>query len=151
VKGFGKKKAETFGDEILEIIKDYCTDHNIEINVMDEKPEKAKKPAKPAKKEKEDTRKISYDLFMQGKTIEEIAIERGYTSNTIEGHLALYVQQGKLNINQLVSPEKISLISDFFLKSGSAMLSPAKEALGDSVSYGELKLVLAHLHVIAHG
>jgi hypothetical protein len=139
VKGFGKKKVDTYGDEILEIINDFRKDKNIETTV------EQKLPQKPTKKPKEDTRKISYDLFESGKTIEEIAVLRGMTNNTIEGHLTHYVGLGILDIYRLVTPEKVARISEYFLKKENLKLGPAKEALGDSISWDELRMVAAFL------
>lgn len=44
IKGIGKKKVQQFGEELLFIIKDYCTEHKIEI--QEEIPEERKKEKK---------------------------------------------------------------------------------------------------------
>jgi len=45
----------------------------------------------------------------------------------------------------LVTKEKIELITEYFTSVDDEHLGPAREILGDDVSYGELKLVLGHL------
>jgi hypothetical protein len=139
IKGFGKKKIERWGNEILEIISAYCKENNIE-QVL-----KMPEPEKPVKPIKTDTKKISYDLFKTGKTIAEIATEREMAVTTIEGHLAHFIGTGDLKVEGFVSPEKISLISEYFQKNENKLLGSAKTELGDNVTYGELKLVLKHL------
>ncbi len=104
VKGMGKKKSEKFGEELLDIIISFCKNENIEPPV--ELPAKNK----PPKKIKEETKKISYDLFKEGKTISQIADERSLSINTIEGHLAYYLGTGEIQINRLVSKEITDLI-----------------------------------------
>ena len=75
------------------------------------------------KEPKPDTKEVTYRLFRQGKSIEEIARERELVSGTIAGHLEHYVRSGEVKIEQLVAREKITL--------------------GDDVSYADIRLVLA--------
>jgi hypothetical protein len=49
----------------------------------------------------------------------------------------------------VISPEKLSEISDYLLSQESIGLSAAKEHFGDKVSYGELRMVIAHLSCFA--
>ena len=54
------------------------------------KSRRQKKPNEP-KVPKTPTREISYNLYKQGMTLEQIAAERGLVKDTIAGHLASYV------------------------------------------------------------
>ena len=105
VKGMGTKKSEKYGEELLNIIISYCTKENIEP------PEVALTEKKKAKKVKEETKKISYDLFREGKAIAQIAEERNLSIITIEGHLAYYVGTGEIPVSEFVSEEITDLIS----------------------------------------
>ena len=139
IKGFGSKKIKKFGAEILEIVNNFAERNNLDrqlIKPLTPTPPKVKKP---------DTKQVSFELFKKGKTIEEIAKERGLTNSTIEGHLAHYAGTGEINIHQFVDDDKIKLITDYFVNSNNFLLGPAKEALGDSVSWTELRFVLKHL------
>ncbi len=108
VKGMGTKKSEKYGEELLDIIISYCTKENIEP------PDVTLTEKKIAKKVKEETKKISYDLFREGKTIAQIAEERKLSINTIEGHLAYYVGTGEIPIGKFVSQEITDLIASHF-------------------------------------
>ena len=138
IKGFGKKKLEFFGDELLELLNEYREAHDMEVKPPEDPVNKVKKP-------KVDTRKITFDLWKSGKNIEEIARERKFAVATIEGHLARYVENGELPLDEILSKEKIKRISDHFRESGSVSLGRAKADLGEDISYGEIKLVLSHL------
>ncbi|NJK95703.1 MAG: hypothetical protein HC905_13035 [Bacteroidales bacterium] len=81
----------------------------------------------------------------EGKTIEEIAAERSMAASTIEGHLALYVKTGQIDVYKLVSEEKVKKISDYFLKAENTMLGPAKVALNNEVDWSELRYVMNYL------
>jgi hypothetical protein len=64
---------------------------------------------------------------------------------TIEGHLAFYVQQGRLKIDQLMDTSKIPAIKQAMEQSNGKLLTPIKAILGDTYSYGEIRMVMAHL------
>lgn len=148
IKGFGKRKAEKHGPEILEIIKTYCLENNIECtNIEIEVQPERNKHEEPEKETapKINTKQKTFDLYCSGKTIEEIAAERGMSVTTIEGHLAHYIGIGELEVTKLVDGDKLKRISEYFIKAQSAKLGPAKAALGDDVSWGELRYVLRHL------
>ncbi len=138
IKGFGKKKLEAFGDELLELLIDYRRDHDMEVLLPEEPPEKTRKP-------RIDTKQISYGLWKQGLNIEEIAKERGFSPRTIEGHLAHFIEMGELDIQALMPADRIEMIKKEFLKSESLFLNEVKDKLGDDVSYTELKFVKSHL------
>ena len=104
------------------------------------------KPSKKATKPKEaDTKTQSFELYQQGKTIPEIAAIRGFTTSTIEGHLAFFIRQKKISIDALMDSKKIPAIQEAIEQIGGNKMWPVKEALGANFSYGEIKYVLAHL------
>jgi predicted ATPase len=139
IKGMGTKKSEKFGEELLDIISSYCAKENIDP------PDIALPEKKKAKKVKQETKKISYGLFREGKTIAQIAEERGLSFTTIEGHLAYYVGTGEIPVNEFVSQDLINLIAGHFEGSSDFKLGPVKEALGDKVSWSDIKFVARHL------
>jgi hypothetical protein len=142
VKGMGKRKSAAFGEELLEIIISYCRDEKIEP------PQLTPAGKKIPKKAKEDTKKISYDLYKTGKSITQIAAKRGFSISTIEGHLAHYVGTGEIPVSEFVSKEKTELISGHFEGSDDFIPGPVKESLGDKVSWSELRFVTNHLKFI---
>jgi tRNA uridine 5-carbamoylmethylation protein Kti12 len=143
VKGMGKKKSEKFGEDLLNIIIPYCKKEKIEppAEIITEK-------SKP-KKIKEETKKISYDLFKEGKSISQIAEERNLSKTTIEGHLAYYVGTGDIPINKFVSQETTDLITNHYKGKDDFIIGPAKVALGESVSWSEIKFVINHLKFLS--
>lgn len=140
INGIGKRKLSEFGDEILKIIEESGTIVNreplpeIEPSVMVETP-----------KTKVNTRQITLDMFQSGKTIAEIAKERNLTLSTIEGHLARYIETGQLSISLFLTEDKVAEISAYFSSAENWTLSAAKEYFGEKFSYGELRMVQAHL------
>jgi DNA-directed RNA polymerase subunit F/GTPase SAR1 family protein len=139
VKGMGKKKSNKFGEELLDIISSYCKEESIEpveVAITEKKRER---------KKKEDTKKISFGLFKEGRTIEQIADERKLSITTIEGHLAHYVGTGELPVSSFVSEETANLIASCFEGTDNLTMGPVKGALGDKVSWSEIRFVINHL------
>lgn len=99
------------------------------------------------KPEKGETYKITLGLFREGKGIHEIAQIRGFSVGTIEGHMARFVESGEVELEQLLPPEKISPIQELIEGQHEEPTSgELKSVLGDSASWGEIRLVLARLH-----
>lgn len=139
VKGMGTKKIEKYGEELLEIIVSFCNEENIEPPALPVTEKKKKK------KEREDTKKISFDLFSQGLTLAQIAEQRNLSISTIEGHLSHYVGTGQIPVSKFVSGEIIELISGQLEVTNDLKIGPVKEALGDRVTWSDIRFVLNHL------
>jgi hypothetical protein len=139
VKGMGKKKSDKFGEELLNIIISYCRKEKIEP------PAETLTEKQIPRKVKEETKKISYDLFKEGKTISQIAEERKLSKTTIEGHLAYYVGTGDIPLDKFVSKETAELIASHFEGMDELRLGPVKEALGEKVSWSDIRFVINYL------
>ncbi len=138
IKGLGKRKLEMFGEDLIEIVTDYCDEKEVEP------PEYVEPEIKP-KTLKSNTKQVSFELWKKGKTVEEIAKERNYAESTIEGHLSHFVGTGEIPVNEFVNQGKVKLISGFFKNHKTRLLSEAKAALGEEVTYSELHFVLHYL------
>ena len=138
VKGIGKTKVKQFGKELITMIAAYCEDNKIE------------KPTNQLTlgKEKADTKKITFDLFNSGKTVEEIAEERALGITTIETHLAHYIGTGELDIFDIFPRENINKVIDYFMENKQVTLNEAKAALSDDITYTELRAALKHLEFL---
>ena len=143
IKGIGKTKVKQYGKTIIGIINNYCQENDIEI------PEIKGESVSEAKffKEKIDTKKASLDLFKSGKTIEEIASERGFTPATIEVHLIHFIETGELDIFQVYQPEKIDTIASYLTENKKATLGEVKNALDENITYAEIRATLKHLRI----
>jgi hypothetical protein len=142
VSGFGKAKVESFGKEFLAIINEYSQENGLG-STMSTKTSKRKR--KEPRASKVDTKAETLRLYKEGKAITTIARERNLTVQTIEGHLAHYVENGEIRVEDLVRPEKIVAIVDVAKDLGGAPLTQIKEKLGSDISFGEIRLVVASL------
>ena len=75
----------------------------------------------------------------------EIAEERGLTMQTVEHHLAQCVARGEISVDELVSEETKNMIISHLVGDDDLRMGPVKEALGDKVTWGEIRLVVSHI------
>jgi uncharacterized protein YpbB len=140
IKGIGKVKVKQYGNELLVMISDYCEANNIEQTPI--------KGLITAKISKTDTKRVSLDLFKAGKSVEEIAKERGFVASTIETHLTHYIEGGEIAVTDFIDKEKVTKISDYILETKPISINQTKEAMGNDISYGEIRAVMKHLEVL---
>ena len=136
IEGVGLNKLVKYGNVFIEAISDYVSKNN--IDVQDIAPTKIVKAPKP------DTKLISYDMFSNGMSIEDIANERGLTRITIEGHLIDCLEKGMdLNLEKYVHTEYKDEILKAIEEIGTEKLKPIKEALPEKVSYFDIRYYVA--------
>ena len=144
ITGFGDAKVQQYGQQFLDVIVTYCKENNLS-SLIHEKSTKKETKKKPAgeKKTKVDTKAESFRLFKEGKAISEIAKERSFTIQTIEGHLAYFVEQGSIKIEELISRDRLSLLEKGMKNFKGGSITEIKEQVGADISFGEIKLALA--------
>ncbi len=146
ISGFGTYKIERYGAAFLEMVQDYCIEYQMATRMELKGPPK-KKVTKLVKEKESDTKKLSYEQYQQGNSIEAIAEKRGLSPATIESHLSYYIQQGKLNLNEFVKHNHQELIKAAIEKHGRLSLRKLKDNLPDSISYGAIRMVLNSIPV----
>ena len=144
ISGFGKAKIKKFGQAFLDVILRYSKVYDLSSHVHEKSSKKKKKEkSTEIKVTKIDSKSVSFNLYKEGITIEAIAAERNLTTQTIESHLAYYVSIGEIKIDELVSREKIILIEPVLENFNGLGITLLKNNLGNSVSFSEIKLVMA--------
>ncbi len=94
IEGVSARKLQLYGDAFLQEIRKYVLEKS-----------------QSGERLTGSTQFISYDMFAQGKSVEEIATERGLSTLTIVNHLATMYERGELmKVDQWVSAEACDLI-----------------------------------------
>lgn len=148
IPGFGPSK-EKYIDRILEFTNNdrYFTQVNDVDDTVVQRPSEKKKEEKIKKEPKLSTQEISCQMFLDGKTVKEIAEERGLQPTTIYSHLAEGVSKGQINIFDVLDSPRVSMIAEEFRKhkgkehSLKKTLKETFESLSGEVTYGEIKMV----------
>jgi hypothetical protein len=130
--------------EAMQFKRTISSDEAMGLGPLEDKKEKKEKKAKGEKKEKGITHQISFDLYKTGKTIEEIAEERGMVISTIEGHLSHYITSGELDVHDFIHQDKLQEIIDAIMELDTDQMGPVKNHLGDHYSYGEIRMAMAY-------
>ena len=95
------------------------------------------------KPKKEKTTEVTFRLFNQGMTKEQIAAERGLTTGTVMSHLASLVGEGRLKIEQVITPERRQKIEKIVRAVGlDNGLTPIKNLCPPDVGWDELHMVI---------
>ena len=144
ISGFGDIKLAKYGNQFLDAIIDYCRANNLTTKIDLKAPKRQRK--NPAVERSTDTKKQSLQLYQLGRSIEAIALERGLSTGTVEGHLAHFIFSGELNINEMVNAEKLKVIAETIeANNNSLAIAPIKQKLGDGYSYGEITAVMNYM------
>jgi uncharacterized protein YpbB len=141
ISGLGNIKIKQYGDEILDIINEFCEANNIEIKEIQEGTKALKKLPKGS------TQELSFTMFKEGNSIEEIAEIRKFSPSTIEGHLSEYVRRGLLEVESVIDKNKVKIIREFMLENPDLKGTTLKEALGEEYSYGEIRMIYNSMNV----
>lgn len=102
--------------------------------------EKKSKPKKD-KEQKTSTYDVTLSLHKENMSAEQIAENRKLTIATIYGHFAKLVSQDKIKIEEVMSAHTVDSLREVFNKfEKNTALSTIKEYVGDTFTYGELRI-----------
>jgi tRNA uridine 5-carbamoylmethylation protein Kti12 len=130
IPGVGKAKVDKYGIELLDIMDAYAANSKIYDGYLE--------PEKPKRKKKGDTQKESFELYQKGMTVEEIAVSRKLTEQTVHGHLAKYVGEKKIDIKDVMNAKDAQEIVKYYSVAEDDTLNKAKAHFGDRFDYYEL-------------
>jgi len=142
IKGCGEYKVSAYGNQTLEVVRAYLKGHPEARPLSEHDGAVAirhvlKKPSGGS------TVEITWMLWEKGGALEEIARKRGLTPSTITEHLVQLIDEGRsIDLNRILSKERIALIEEAIVRAGSERLAPVKALLPQDVSYGEIRLVM---------
>jgi ATP-dependent DNA helicase RecQ len=131
VSGFGDKKVQMYGKQILEAIQNFRQGQRADSSWK-------AKPARPA----EETLK----LLAEGRTFDEIAQIRQRTLRAVVSLVADLIERGEAKFQAgWMAPERYTQIATACGELGMDRLKPLKEALPAEIPYEEIRLVIASL------
>lgn len=144
VSGVGSVKLEQYGAEFLFAVKEYVEENDVPLPVRTLRPAApARKRDKPNKSDKTPSYQATYELYQQGKTVEEICALRELSPVTIENHLISALEAGcALNYSGFIPVEYREQIFAAIAEAGPERLRPIKELLPDEISYAAIRFAL---------
>lgn len=143
IKGMGEARLEKYGISFLGVIQKFCAGHGLTTKVdLMAAPDETVQPPREKEAGEGDSKTRSLKLFLEGKTVEEIAAIRNFATSTIEGHLAHFVGTGELDVRRVLPGEKLELIRKAIEELETPGLGAVKAKLGDAVTYTEIRFAL---------
>lgn len=152
VSGVGNYKAENYGKYFLNEIQKYVKEHNIDkssiLTVNSSSSLKKLKLPKEKRPTKEDTKLITYNLYISGKTISEIVNLRGLTQVTIEKHLIDCYKEGmEINLEKDIHTQYEKEICNMIHFMKGARLRDIKANLPFEVTYLDINYYIAKMSI----
>jgi len=139
ISGVGEKKLREFGEIFLAEIAEHLRSSPRQVFADDSFAGLA--AAKPHMGE---TVRKTLDLFRQGQSVDEIAVERGLVTGTIYTHLATAVEAGEtIDLNRFFNATEQEEVAAAFAKCGWGNLVGTHEALRGKFDHGKLRLFRA--------
>jgi len=161
INGVGQKKFENYGKLFMETINSFCHENQVSndqveasrkkvddlVDNLTEDEQKQFEVKSEALKESMDERcENTYKAYLEGMSLKEISTQRGFTSGTIIKHLErCQLKDMPVNWRKLIEEDKISEIQDVINDVGRDSLKAIKDALPNSVSYDDVRVVLEML------
>jgi ATP-dependent DNA helicase RecQ len=130
VPGIGEKKADLYGSELLQALRNFGGGARATPHV-------SREPA-PAEQ--------TLRLLNEGRSLEEIARIRARQISTVICTVASLIESGQVKLDpKWISPDAQPLIEAACLQQGVERLKDIKEAVPPYVSFEDIRLVVAHL------
>jgi hypothetical protein len=154
IKGMGQAKVAKYGKDILDIVREYCEEFDIQQNEEIDFEEDVQKLIKKSNKT---TRQVSesvvakpkkplhysqyttLDLWNQYRNIEKVAELRGLTKGTIESHIAFLSKEGKIKYEEWIDPRMIHQITAVVLQHADKNLTELKLLLPEEITFTQIR------------
>ena len=143
ISGVGEKKLREFGEIFLGEIAAYLETNAHQIFADDSFTAPAAPPP-PSRSSLGDSARETLRRFRSGQAVEQIARERGVTTNTILGHLAEGIERGEaVDLQKFFASAELAEVAAAFDRKGFGALGPVFESLGGRIDYGRLRIFRA--------
>ncbi len=153
----GKKNVKQFTTELKEINELYITqiEHIKKSELLakslvsgndiakDDVVKNANMKKTAHRNDKRKSHEISFEMFQEGNSIQEIAENRAYTEATILKHLTVHIESGQIKPEKFIVKEKKDLIYKAVNEISSLRLTPIFEHLEKKVPYEELRVAVS--------
>jgi len=135
INGVGENKFEKYGSQFIEVISKYANERGIVPTTA--------KPAAVPTSDGVASHLVTYEMFLSGKPLKEIALQRELTLQTVQNHLVRCWQEGReVDWDSFISSRHEELILNTVKRLGAQKLSPVKEALPKEIDYFTIKAVI---------
>jgi ATP-dependent DNA helicase RecQ len=144
ISGVGDIKLRDFGERFLQVINDHSRQRGL---TQDNRP--APPPAETPRKSftrPNPQRDLAFDQFRQGAALEDVMHQTYRGRGTVNDYLCDFIrEQRPASVAPWVSNDIYQRVASCARQVGTERLKPIFIALGEKVSYDDIRIVLAHL------
>lgn len=149
ISGFGPKKIEAYGDEIIEIVNNYILENNIEHVWIQKNKRKVIIDG-----ETRNSDQIAVDMLKENVNIHEVSEKLELSVSTILGYVSEYIKEFgeiKFNINfeEFYNEEEENAILNAINEVGFEKISDLKKALPKYTKYESIRAVILKHCILA--
>ncbi|MBK5242201.1 DNA helicase RecQ [Clostridium sp.] len=149
IKGVGESKLKKYGKEFIQVIKKYMSENNIELapeilyNEEAYNNDRVECAVELENDEKMPSYVITYNMYKDGKSIDDIMCDRNLKSLTVQDHILKCAYEGfDVNLDDFIPKHHEALIIEVIEKIGASKLKPIKEALPEEIDYLAIKAAI---------
>jgi ATP-dependent DNA helicase RecQ len=144
VYGIGDAKLRDFGERFRQVIADHCGQSGLTMDNPD-RPPRVEEPRKVAARPNV-PRDNAFVLFRQGTVVEDVMHQTGRARATVMDYLCEFVREERpVSLEPWLSSDVYQRVTAAARQVGTDRLKPIYIALGEQVSYDDIRLVVAHL------
>ncbi len=138
VHGIGSKKLEDFGKQLVKLIAQHCSDHQLLTDQAPSEPPQID-PTNPATQ-------AAFALFDQRLSLAGVAAKLIRAESTVRGYLETYIQTRHItDPSPWLAPDDFATIRTVAQYAGLERLKPIHDALHGQISYNQIGIAVAVL------
>ncbi len=142
--GIGDVKLRDLGQRFLDIVIDHCRQRELPADV--ERSAGAAGITAPTPRPDTPQKLAMFKLFRTGTAIEDVMHQTGKARSTVHDWLAEFIREERpKSIAVWVADDVYQKVAAAARRAGTERLKPIYIALGEKISYDEIRLVVAHL------
>jgi ATP-dependent DNA helicase RecQ len=142
IRGVGERKLADLGPRFAGFIAEYCAAHGLE-GAKEARPGRLARsePAEPS-----ESRKAFFELYRGGMPVDEAAQRVGRARSTALQALVEFIErEPPETVRAWVDDQTYAMVAQTATKLNAERIKPIFEHLGGSVSYEQIRIVMAHL------
>jgi len=144
ISGVGERKLREFGAAFMGEIAAHLASNARQVFAEEAV---AAPAARPPQRSLGDSARESLRQFRSGKTVDQIAGERGLVVGTISAHLTECIEHGEvLDLDRLLTADEQKMIAAAFERCGWGNIGGAVEYCGGALDYGKFRIYRAALN-----
>lgn len=142
IKGVGSKKFNNYGEIFIDIIKEFISNENVDLEEINKKIENEIDEVEVDNNK--DRYDLTYDAYLKGYSIDKIASIRDYTTGTIINHFEKLINEKEkiIDLDRFINKKAEKEILSIIEKEGFKGKKEVKDNCSNFITYDDISLVI---------